>query len=299
MRILFIGTVIFSKAALEKLISMKVNIAGLICKKESGYNADFSDLRIIAEHNNIDYFYSEDINSQESLNFIKKTNPDIIFCFGWSQLLKKEILSIPAKGVVGFHPAKLPLNRGRHPIIWALFLDLKKTASTFFFMDEKADTGPILSQSEVLINEEDDALCLYNRIVETALLQIEEFLPKLKNNTFKTKTQVKESGNVWRKRDKLDGKIDWRMSSRGIYNLVRALTKPYIGAHCDINNQEYKIWKTKIIDDYYENISNLEPGKILFIDFQAKTFDVKTYDGVIRILKHDIYNLELLGKYLK
>ncbi|MFQ8877714.1 MAG: hypothetical protein ACLR7N_03875 [Roseburia hominis] len=38
-------------------------------------------------------------------------------------------------------------------------------------------------------------------------------------------------GNVWRKRGKRDGEIDWRMSSRAIYNLVRALTKPYVGAH--------------------------------------------------------------------
>jgi len=41
-------------------------------------------------------------------------------------------LGIAPLGVVGFHPAALPANRGRHPLIWALFLGLKKTASTFF-----------------------------------------------------------------------------------------------------------------------------------------------------------------------
>lgn len=35
-------------------------------------------------------------------------------------------------GVLGYHPAKLPQNRGRHPLIWALALGLKKSASTFF-----------------------------------------------------------------------------------------------------------------------------------------------------------------------
>ena len=36
-------------------------------------------------------------------------------------------------GVLGFHPSELPKNRGRHPLIWALALGLKKSASTFFY----------------------------------------------------------------------------------------------------------------------------------------------------------------------
>ena len=58
--------------------------------------------------------------------------PDIIFCFGWSRLIKEELLKIPKKGVVGYHPAMLPKNRGRHPLIWALALGIKTTGSTFF-----------------------------------------------------------------------------------------------------------------------------------------------------------------------
>ena len=51
-------------------------------------------------------------------------------------------------GILGYHPSLLPFNRGRHPIIWALALGLKETGSTFFFMDENADTGDIVSQKK-------------------------------------------------------------------------------------------------------------------------------------------------------
>jgi methionyl-tRNA formyltransferase len=299
MRIVFIGSVLFSKAALEKLIELKADIVGVICKKESSFNADFFDLGVIANDHSIQSHYTEDINSSNTVEWISQINPDIIFCFGWSQLLKKDILTIPTKGVVGFHPAALPFNRGRHPLIWALFLDLQKTASTFFFMDEHADTGPILSQSEILISDADDASTLYKKVADTALTQIEEFLPKLINNDYETATQKSGSGNTWRKRGKPDGEIDWRMSSRAIYNLVRALTKPYVGAHCLIKEKEYKIWKTEIVDDEYENIQNIEPGKVLKMNCESSTVDVKTYDGAIRILKHEINDLDLLGNYLK
>ena len=70
-------------------------------------------------------------NEAEQISFITEKSPDVIYCFGWSHILSKKILKLPPYGVVGFHPAELPNNRGRHPIVWALFLGLKKTASTF------------------------------------------------------------------------------------------------------------------------------------------------------------------------
>ena len=67
-------------------------------------------------------------------------------CVGWSKLIKKEILNIPKKGFIGYHPSLLPKNRGRHPLIWAKILGLKKTEATFFMLNDKAETGEIISQ---------------------------------------------------------------------------------------------------------------------------------------------------------
>ena len=68
-------------------------------------------------------------------------------------------------GVIGYHPAALPKNRGRHPLIWALVLGLKKTASSFFIMDERADSGDVISQEEIIINDDDDASSLYAKMI--------------------------------------------------------------------------------------------------------------------------------------
>ena len=57
----------------------------------------------------------------------------------------------------------------------------------------------------------------------------------------------------------MDGLIDFRMSSRAIYNLTRALTKPYVGAHIKYRGQNISIWKVKEIDITDENI---EPGRM-------------------------------------
>ena len=105
----------------------------------------------MSRKNNIPVRYTPNINSEEVIGWISNLAPDVIFCFGWSGLLKKELLQIPPMGVIGYHPTALPKNRGRHPITWALNLGLKETASTFFFMDDGIDSGDILSQKKVLI----------------------------------------------------------------------------------------------------------------------------------------------------
>lgn len=300
MKIFFIGTVEFSKNALAKLLELNAEIVGVATKSKSKFNADFADLTPLCENKNIPYKFIKDINSENNIAWIKSLNPDIVFCFGWSSLIKKELLNLTPMGVLGFHPAALPANRGRHPLIWALVLGLKKTASTFFFMDKGADSGDILSQKEILIDEQDDAQVLYDKMTEIALIQIKDFLPTLQNH-FEKKTPKKQyaspqnhqKANYWRKRGRQDGHIDFRMNSQNIYNLVRALTKPYVGAHVFYQEQDIKVWKAKPIEFKAKNI---EFGKIVSV--KKDTFIVKTADGAIEILEHEFEKIPEIGTYL-
>ena len=295
MRIVYIGSVIFSAKALEKLISIDAEVVGVVTKKESNFNSDFFDLSSLAQTNEIPFHYTTNINSFETISWIKLLNPDIIFCFGWSNLIKKEVLNICRLGVIGYHPTLLPYNKGRHPLIWAKVLGLKKSGSTFFFMDEGADTGDILSQKEFVINFEDDANILYNRLIDTALVQIEHFHLKLKNGSFLKIPQNKDVGNNWRKRNMKDGLIDFRLNSLVICNLVRALTKPYVGAHVEYNTVNVTIWGVEVSANN-EDIKNIESGKVLnVIDGRI---EVKTGDSSIWLINHEFYELPKIGEYI-
>ena len=57
-------------------------------------------------------------------------------------------------------------------------MGLKQTASTFFIMDEGADTGDIISQEKIKIID-DNAFSLYNKIINVALKQIVSFTIEL------------------------------------------------------------------------------------------------------------------------
>ena len=295
MRIIYIGTVIFSARALEKLISIKADIVGVVTRKESSFNSDFFDLSVIAEPHRIPIHYTSNINGVATVNWIRELYPDVIFCFGWSNLIKKEVLDIAPHGVIGYHPSLLPFNKGRHPLIWAKVLGLTTSGSTFFFMDEAADTGDILSQKEFVIDFNDDASKLYNKVSEIAMNQIEEFCSELESGNYKRIKQNPTIGNSWRKRGKKDGLIDFRMSSKSICNLVQALSKPYLGAHIEYNGNEIIIWEV-CLGEYDVTNNNIEPGKV--ISTSKNCVEVKTGDSSIWLVCHEFNELPIPGTYL-
>ena len=281
MRIIFIGSVSFSAFALRELISMGVELVGVCTLTKSSFNADFEDLTPISQSANIPVCPIEDVNSPEAIEWINSKSPDVIFCFGWSRLIREPLLSLPPLGVLGFHPSALPANRGRHPIIWALVLGLSQTASTFFKMDRHADSGDIISQVMIDIYPDDNASTLYKRISLTAINQLREFVPLLASGTVRYLPQEHSISNHWRKRGAKDGCIDWRMAATSIHDLVRGLTRPYIGAHFDYNGLSIKVWRTEIISGI---ATNLEPGKIL--DVSESSFLVKTGIDAIRVIEY-------------
>lgn len=293
MRIVFIGCVKSSYIFLKTLLENKCNVVGVITKEKSDFNADFTDLTPLCKEHNIPFIYVKTTNDLSSVDFIKSLSPDIGFCLGWSLLLSDEIIDLFPKGIVGYHPAALPSNRGRHPLVWALALGLSETASSFFMIDKSADTGDIISQVPVPIDYSDNAETLMNKVIAAGTQQLIDLVNDLENDAVKRIAQSPSEGNSWRKRGKADGQIDWRMSSRSIYNLVRALTKPYIGAHFVKDDIDYKVWSVKEIEtNEYENI---EPGKVLFVT--KESFTVKAGDNLIEVLSCDPINISV-GDYL-
>ena len=295
LRIGFIGCVKSSRALLEVLISMpEVDVCAVVTKQASKVNADFSDLTDICQLNSIPYHYESVDQRGLSAEFLDNYQLDLIYCFGWSYLLDDTVLSIPKLGVIGFHPAQLPKNRGRHPIIWALALGLKETASTFFKMDSFADSGPIISQQIVDIMPDDKASDLYQKILDMAAGQVRTFTLQFFNQQVKFISQDDTEATYWRKRGRADGLIDWRMSAQGVYNLVRALAPPYPCAEFKIGDTHIKVSECSMVLGQYPE--NIEPGYILAKSSDSLLVKVEGSDAVL-LEKLEI-NFAINGDYL-
>ena len=91
MRLFFIGTIEFSKRALEKIVEMPVQVVGVATKAQSSFHTDFADLSPLCESSGIPCRFVDNINDDEVVAWIKSLRPDVIFCLGWSSLFKKEM----------------------------------------------------------------------------------------------------------------------------------------------------------------------------------------------------------------
>ncbi len=299
MRIAFIGCVDFSHAALSRLLELPAaEVVGIATRERSPFNADFRSLAPIAAAAGVPCLLVRGNDQAPLARWLREIRAEVVYCFGWSYLLHPEVLAVPPLGGVGWHPAALPRNRGRHPVIWALALGLQETASTFFFLDAGADSGDILSQVRVPIREEDDAASLLARLTAIALGQIESFTPQLAAGSFPRAPQDAAGATSWRRRGAADGAIDWRMSARSIHNLVRALTRPYVGAHCLLAGHPAKVWRTAIVESLQGNPVPIdaEPGKVLAI-LDGRPV-VRCGEGAIAIVDHELAALPEPGSYL-
>jgi len=292
-KVIIIGAVKFSLEML-KVIDQYANVVGVITSKSSVMNSDFADLSPYCHSKGIPVHKTNDVNTDGTLEWVFEKEADVIFCLGWSRLIKRSLLDSVQAGVIGYHPAALPNNRGRHPMIWALALGLSETASTFFFMDEGVDSGDILSQQKIVINDEVDASLLYEKIIDVAKEQLSHILPQLEDGSYSRTPQNHSMANYWRKRGISDGKIDWRMSAKSIHNLIRALTHPYMGAHFIHHGVKYTVWRSRVTE--CSNAYNAEPGKVIASDHNNLL--IKCGNNCISILEVDPKVPILEGGYL-
>lgn len=295
MRYVFIGSVEFSAYCLEVLLQRGVNITGVFCpyRDAARINNDYFDLGCIAGKFGKEVYYFNKIGDE--VERIKTLDPDVIFVLGLSQIIPSSLLKVAKLGCIGSHPAMLPKNRGRHPIIWAIANGLRKSGVTLFWLDEGIDSGDIWVQKAFYIKEEDDAATVYEKIKKISGALLKKYLPELEKGIVTRIKQDSKKSNYLRKRTFNDGEIDWRMSSERIRNLVRALSRPYVGAHCKYRAQDVKIWKVEIVKDV-EELVFFEPGKILSV--ADPIIEVKTGDGALRLIEHDFHDMPEPGEYL-
>lgn len=295
LRVAFIGCVGSSKVVLQTLLSLPPSlceVVAIVTMRSTALNSDHVDLDGLAP--GVPLLHVEDApDATRQAGWLRERRPDLVFCVGWSRLLGDEVLKVAPRGVVGFHPTALPANRGRHPLVWALALGLDRTASSFFLMDAGADSGPLLSQLPVDIDRDDDAASLYAKVLALLPHQVESIVRGLADGSLTPQPQDASRATYWRKRNADDGRIDWRMDASGVRNLVRALARPYPGAHFMHQGRAVKVWKC---DELSEGPPNAEPGKVLAVE--GRRITVRCGRGSVRLTDHELDTLPANGDHL-
>ncbi len=282
MRIAVIGCTKSTKRFVEEIVkSPELEIIGIFTLKDedASKKSRFTPMDGLAKSNNISLYKVDKINDPKTAALMRKLNPDLILESGWSQIIPEEILRMPKKGCIGIHNSYLPKNQGAASINWALIRGEKRWGVTLFYLEEKIDDGDIIDQREYNIDDKDDVNALFDKADALAAEMLRKNLPLIKEGNAPRKKQDKKEATYLPKRKPEDGRIDWGKTNIEIYNLVRALTKPYPGAFTFYGGKKAFIWESEKINGDFG-----KPGTIVKIA-EGKGIVVGTGKGSLLIKK--------------
>jgi methionyl-tRNA formyltransferase len=182
----------------------------------------------------IDFLVQPRRTSVESTAFLTQVlqfQPDAIVCSSYGLLIPDEIIRISPLGGVNIHGGLLPEWRGANILNWVLIKGAEVTGVTAHQLTAEFDSGPIISQERVPIMPDDTAVTLRDRLSVTTEMMTNYVFSVLKSGSPPPSTPQDESrARMFPRRSPEDGRIDWSRSDREIYNLIRALVRPWPGA---------------------------------------------------------------------
>ena len=228
----------------------------------------------------------EHINAEESIEILKSWDCDLLVVLGWGQILNAEALATARIGVVGAHASLLPHNKGSAPINWAIINGEDQTGNSLMWLADGVDSGDLIDQRAFPITAYDTCSTLYDRVADSNRDMVLSLLAKLEFGEIPGSPQQHTDEAILPRRRPKDGLIDWNRSGQEIYDLVRAVTRPYPGAFGELDGSTYKIWNVALLPAYKPNaFPGAIIGPVTSPEDRACGVLVATQDGAIVVLE--------------
>ena len=264
MKVIYMGTPLFSLAPLKALKEHGFDIAMLITQPDRRrgrkMQITYSELKTYARENDIEVFQPEDVNSDESIAKIKDTEADVIVVASYGQIIKEEILYMKKYHSVNIHASLLPKYRGAAPVQAAIINEDEVTGITLMKMAKGLDTGNILMTREIAIADDDTADTLTMKLSNLGAEMIVEYLSDLDALDEGTPQDDAKSSYV-KMIKKEDAFIDFSESASKIEHIIRAM-QPWPVTFTTYKDNNMKIFRADIV----EASSDADAGTILNVN---------------------------------
>lgn len=282
MRLVLIGNLEMAAYVLQELLKTHHSVVGVVVpQKPVDTQNTYSLFEYLAEKNKIPIFRTNNISTESTIQFLSDLAPDLAIVIGWSQIIPEKILNIPKKGTVGLHSSMLPRGRGGAPVNWSIIHDEPEIGITLYYLDGGVDSGDILTQGSVKIEDRDDVKTVFDKLSLIAKNIVVQAVSSIESGSVSRKKQDIREATYRPRRKPVDGLIHFEKKSREIFNWIRALTRPYPGAFTYKNKKKLSVWKAELFE---VPISRGVPGEILEV-MKGKGLLVKTGDGGILLTR--------------
>ena len=293
LKIVFMGTPDFAVASLRALVEGGYRVVGVVTMPDKpmgrhGSVLQPSPVKRYAEAQGLTLLQPERLRDPAFLDALRALGADLQIVVAF-RMLPQAVWEMPRLGTFNLHASLLPRYRGAAPINWAVINGEKETGVTTFFLRHAIDTGRIILQRRLPIDEADDAGTVHDRLMAIGAELLTETVDRILEGDGHVETTEQDAlltdASALPTAPKIfrdTCHIDWEQPTGRIYNFIRGLA-PHPAAWTEILSADgrrsaLKIFRSEPLTETHE----LSPGAIRT---DGRHLDVATRDGFLRLLE--------------
>ena len=242
-KIVFMGSPDFAIPTL-RVLAAYYDVVGVVTQpdRESGRGHALKSppIKTLANELGLNVIQPEKLRAPEAMNQLRLWNPDLIVVAAFGQILKPDVLALPPQGCINVHASWLPRWRGAAPIQAAILAGDSQTGVTIMNMDQGVDTGAVIHQRAIKIEDGDTAGSLSEKLSHLGADLLLETLPRYLSGELKPQPQDESKATYAPMLKKEDGLLDF---TKPIEELVRSVHAydPWPGAYFEWNGGMLKV----------------------------------------------------------
>jgi len=264
MRLVFMGTPDFSVPSLQALAAAGHEIVLVVTQPDRprGRKAEPAPpaVKVAAAALGLPVHQPERLTLPGALDPIRDARPEAAVVVAFGHILRPEALAIPPLGCVNAHASLLPKYRGAAPIAWAIINGERVSGVTTMLLDPGTDTGPMLLRREVVIDPDETAGTLHDKLAPVAAELLVETIAGLAAGKLSPTPQDNAQATVAPMLKKEDGRVDWTRPAEEIARRVRGL-HPWPGSFTNLDGETLKVLRVRA-----EAGKRGAPGEVLNCD---------------------------------
>jgi methionyl-tRNA formyltransferase len=274
-RTVFMGSPDFSVATLRALADGGYNIVGVVSQPDRpagrGNKLTPPPVKVAADELGLATIQPQKLRQPEAMEQLRAWNPDLIVVAAFGQILRPEVLDLPAHGCINVHASLLPRWRGAAPIQACILAGDEESGVTIMKMDPGIDTGPMLSQKSLRLATDETGGSLFERIASLGAELLLETLPPYLRGELSPQPQPSEGATYAPMLKKEDGLLDFNQPAIQLERRVRAM-RPWPGAFFPYAGTTLKVQRAHVAS------GKAEAGKRIIVDDSPA---IGTADGIL------------------
>lgn len=267
MKIIYFGTPEIASSQLEAIISAGYDVVAVVTTPDKpagrGKKIQCSDVKETALKHGLPIMQPVSLKSPDFIEELSSYNADLFVVVAF-RMLPEVVWSMPPKGTFNLHASLLPQYRGAAPINHAVINGEKETGLTTFLLDKEIDTGEIMIQEKVVIDDDETAGTLHDKLMLLGNKVVVETIKMIEEGRVVSQSQedIINRDNILLKPApkifKEDCRIDWTKDAKSIYDFIRGLS-PYPAAHTQLVTDkgetiDVKVFETEIVEKKSQDV---------------------------------------------